>query len=57
MEISNIVLITGYVVSIQSGLFRLTQIKDRLADTKVALVRLTRKSTKVNIDLNDLLMR
>jgi ABC-type multidrug transport system fused ATPase/permease subunit len=54
-SISDLVLIIGYMASTQTFLNSLSVLKDKLADTKVALYRLVNNKTIDNVDLNDLI--
>lgn len=53
-HISDIILIMGYIASIQIHLNSFSTIIDRLADTKVALTRLINCKDCLSIDLSDL---
>ncbi|MGI5841104.1 MAG: hypothetical protein ACOX6N_02745 [Patescibacteria group bacterium] len=52
-QISDLVLIMGYVTSTQVFLNNLSSVKDRLADTKVALSRLADSKYLMSVGLND----
>lgn len=54
-QISDVVLIMGYIASIQVHLNSFSTIKDRLADTKVALARLSNCKNCLSVDLSDLM--
>ena len=53
-RISDLVLIMGYTVSTQAFLNNISSIKDRLADTKVALTRLVSNKSVSSVNLSDL---
>ena len=53
-QISDLVLIVGYTVSTQAFLNNISSIKDRLADTKVALTRLASNKSVSSVNLSDL---
>lgn len=54
-HISDIVLIMGYIASLQVHLNSFSTFKDRMADTKVALARLVNCKNCLSIDLSDLM--
>ncbi len=54
-NISGLILIIGYLGSTQIFLNSLSLLKDKLADTRVALYRLGKSETVTNIDLDDLI--
>ena len=53
--VSQLVLIMGYVGSTQVYLNNLSTVKDRLTDTRVALVRLARSRSVLSVDISDLI--
>ena len=53
-QISDLVLIMGYIASTQAFLNNISSIKDRLADTKVALTRLVANKSVSSVNLSDL---
>lgn len=53
-HISDVVLIMGYIASIQIHLNSFSTIKDRMADTKVALAHLVNCKNCLSVDLSDL---
>ena len=54
-HISDVVLIMGYIASIQVHLNSFSTIKDRMADTQVALTRLVSCKNCLSVDLSDLM--
>ncbi len=53
-QISDLVLVMGYVASTQAFLNNISSIKDRLADTRVALERLASSRKSLHFNLSDL---
>jgi len=53
-QISDLVLIMGYITSTQAFLNNISSIKDRLADTKVALTRLASNKSVPSVNFSDL---
>jgi len=54
-SISSLVLIMGYITQTQKHLNSFSEVKDRLADVKVALDRLSKSKKALNIDISDLM--
>jgi ABC-type multidrug transport system fused ATPase/permease subunit len=53
-SISSLILIMGYITQTQKHLNSFSNVKDRLADVRVALIRLSKSKKALNIDISDL---